>query len=114
MAPVLLPLVKRPMSMIEASVSPTMAPPWATTRKRPALYAAIVLALSAPPLPTAMVPSLMVSGVVKVLTPVKVSVPAPDLTRRPAAFAVLRAATLTLAPVPPPPRRATVGTVPAV
>ena len=46
------------------------------------------------------------------LTPVKVSVPAPDLIRRPAALAVARLPTVTLAPVPPPPMRATVGTVP--
>ena len=71
-----------------------------------------MLALSAPPLPMATVPSLTVSGVRKLLTPVKVSVPAPDLMRRPAAFAVARLPTVTLAPVPPPPRSATVGTVP--
>ena len=71
-----------------------------------------MLALSAPPAPTATVPSLIVSGVRKLLTPVKVSVPAPDLIRRPAALAVARLPTVTLAPVPPPPMRATVGTVP--
>ena len=68
--------------------------------------------MSAPPAPTATEPALMDIAVEKVLTPVKVSVPCPALIRRPAVLAVFRADTTTEAPVPPPPVRVTVGTVP--
>ena len=62
----------------------------------------------------AKVPSLTVSAVTKLLTPVKVSVPAPDLIRRPEELRVVKPPTLMPmeAPVPPPPTSATVGTVP--
>ena len=61
----------------------------------------------------ATVPALTVIAVSKVLTPLKDRMPRPFLMRRPAVFAVLRAPTATDAPVPPPPVRVTVGTVPA-
>ena len=66
----------------------------------------------APPAATATAPLLMDIAVVKVLTPLKESVPKPDLTIRPAVLAVLSAPTVTTAPWPPPPVRVTVGTVP--
>ena len=68
--------------------------------------------MRAPPAPTATVPALIEIAVSKVLTPVNVSVPCPALTSRPAALGVVRAATVTAAPVPPPPVSVTVGTVP--
>ena len=106
-------LVKRSILPRESAEFATIAPPWATTRKRPTLVVSRVVALSVPPEPTATTPELSVSAVSKVLTPVSVSVPKPLLMRRPAVFAVLSVPTVTTAPVPPPPVRVTVGTVPA-
>jgi hypothetical protein len=56
----------------------------------------------------------MRTGPVNVLFPLRVSVPVPFLFRPPEVLAVFRAETVTEAPVPPPPVRVTVGTVPGV
>ena len=61
-----------------------------------------------PPVPSCSVPPLMVVVPVKVESTERVRVPAPCLVRPPELFATI-VPTATLAPVPPPPVRVTVG-----